>query len=227
MDGAQILVVEDEAVVAMDIQIKLMNMGYSVVALIRSGEEAVQTASEMCPDLILMDIRLQSEMDGVTAAACIQASNPTPVVYMTAHGDQETLGRARTTEPRSYIIKPFDEQEFQVTIEAALNVQHRVVIRENSEREYANAMEGAVKLAQRQQELSALNSAFQKHLRAIAGGSRDSQAFPRYVKNIVNQAQQSLDKLNYQLQDEPFQNGSLPIDDLTLDYTNADAETSS
>ena len=64
MDGAQILVVEDEAVVAMDIQIKLMNMGYSVVALIRSGEEAVQTASEMCPDLILMDIRLQVQRDG-------------------------------------------------------------------------------------------------------------------------------------------------------------------
>ena len=91
MDRTQVLVVEDEAVVAMDIQSKLEDMGYSVMALIRSGEEAVQTACEMRPDLILMDISLRGDMDGISAAALIQECNPTPLVYMTAHGDPETL----------------------------------------------------------------------------------------------------------------------------------------
>ena len=80
MDRAQILVVEDEAVVAMDIQCKLEDLGYSVIALVRSGKEAVQTAREMGPDLILMDIILKDDMDGISAAARIQEFNPTPMV---------------------------------------------------------------------------------------------------------------------------------------------------
>ncbi len=108
MDRLQILVVEDEAIVALDIQSKLEDLGYTVIALIRSGEEAVQTACEMRPDLILMDISLQGSMDGISAAACIQECNPTPVVYMTAHGDKDTLHRAKMTEPLGYIVKPFD-----------------------------------------------------------------------------------------------------------------------
>ena len=122
MDRAQVLVVEDEAVVAMDIQSKLEELGYSVIALIRSGEEAVQTACEMRPDLILMDIKLHGDFDGISAAACIQECNPTPVVYMTAHGDKDTLHRANMTEPLGYIIKPFDEQDLRAAIEVALTL---------------------------------------------------------------------------------------------------------
>ena len=163
MGRAQIMVVEDEAIVAMDIQSRLEDLGYSVIASIRSGEEAVRTAGEMRPDLILMDINLQGDMDGISAAACIQERNPTPVVYMTALGDKETLHRAITTEPMGYIIKPIDEQKLRAAVEVALN-QHRMVVeREAAQREQAKeaVMERTVDLAQRHRELSALNTAFQ------------------------------------------------------------------
>ena len=111
MGPAQILVVEDETVVALDIQNQLEDLGYSVIASIRSGGEAVQTAGELLPDLILMDIHLQGVMDGISAAACIQECNPIPVIYMTAHGDKETLQRAKMTGPLGYIIKPIEEQD--------------------------------------------------------------------------------------------------------------------
>ena len=227
MDRAKILVVEDEAVVAMDIQTKLENLGYSVIASIRSGEEAVQIACEMRPDLILMDIHLQGAMDGISAAACIQASSPIPVAYMTAHGDQETFYRAKMTEPLAYIIKPFDEQELQATIEAALNMHHLVVLREDAEREYAIAVETAVQLGQKQRELAALNTTFQKQLAASEEESRNSQALLKCVKDIVIQIQQSLDELDNRLRDEPLQIASLPIDNLTFDLPNADTHPSS
>lgn len=229
MNGAQtqIMVVEDEALVALDVQTKLENLGYSVIASIRSGEEAVRTACEMRPDLILMDIHLQGDMDGISAAASIQASSPTPVAYMTADGDQRTFYRARMTEPLGYIIKPFDEQQLQATIKAALNMHLVKVTREDADLEYANPIESAVELKQKRQELAALNAAFQKHLKASDEESRNSQAFLNYVKDIVNQIQQSLEELNYRLINEQFQIESLPIDNLALDVPNADAEISS
>ena len=198
MDRAQVLVVEDEAVVAIDIQSKLQDLGYSVIALIRSGEEAVQTACEMRPDLILMDINLQGEMDGISAAACIQKNNSTPVVYMTAHGDSETLRRAKMTEPLGYIIKPFDEQGLRATIEVALNKHHMVATREAAQREHAKeaVRERTVELAQRHRELAALNTAFQKHLKVRDEEAGDCQELRRYVKDVVNRMQGLLDDLN-------------------------------
>ena len=163
MERAQILVVEDEAVVAMDIRSRLEDLGYSVTASVRSGEEAVRSACEIQPDLVLMDINLQGDMDGISAAACIQERNPTPVVFMTAHGDQDTLRRAIMTEPLGYIIKPIDEQKLRAAIEVALNKHHMLVARDAMQRNLAKetAMERTVELAQRHRDLSALNAAFQ------------------------------------------------------------------
>jgi len=229
MDQAQILVVEDEGVVAMDIQCKLEDLGYCVIALIRSGEEAVLTACEMRPDLILMDINLQGDMDGIFAAACIQERNPTPVIYMTAHGDKETLDRAIKTEPLGYIIKPIDEQDLRSAIEVALNKHRMVGTREAALREHAKESVGerTVQLAQRHRELSALNSAFQKHLKVRDQENRNSENLRLYVKDFVNGIQKSLDELNYRLQDESFQVGSLPINNLVLDITIPDEGSSS
>ena len=229
MDRAQILVVEDEAVVAMDIQSKLEDLGYSVIALIRSGEEAVRTADEMHPDLILMDISLQGDMDGISAAACIQECNPTPVVFMTAHGDKETLYRAKMTEPLGYVIKPFDEQDLRAAIEVALNKHHMVISREAAQREHAKeaVRERTVELAQRHRELAALNTAFQKHLKVRDQETRNSQDLRQYVKDAVSLLQASLDELNYRLQDESFQIGPLPINNLMLDVPVSDVETPS
>lgn len=120
MNPVKILVVEDEGVVALDIQSTLQRLGYVVVATAVSGEEAIRKAAEHRPDLVLMDVRLRGEMDGVTAAHTIQMQLETPVIYLTAHADEEILTRAKLTEPVGYIIKPFEERELRTAVELAL-----------------------------------------------------------------------------------------------------------
>ena len=82
-------------------------MGYSVVAEVRSGEDAVDVASQLRPDLVLMDIRLNGEMDGISAAGQIRDQFAIPMVFVTAHADGDTLKRAEVTQPSGYLIKPF------------------------------------------------------------------------------------------------------------------------
>jgi len=120
MEATKILVVEDEAIVAESIKIKLKKMGYSVISTASSGDEAVRKTGEYLPDLVLMDIVLQGEMDGIEAAKQIHTNFKIPVLYLTAYSDDKTLVRAKITEPFGYIIKPFKERELQVAIEIAL-----------------------------------------------------------------------------------------------------------
>jgi PAS domain S-box-containing protein len=114
------MVVEDEKIIANDISYSLEILGYHVVASVAYGEEAVLRASELRPHLILMDIRLKGEMDGISAARQIQALLDIPVIYLTAMADEQTLQRAKLTEPFGYLLKPFDDQELRITIEIAL-----------------------------------------------------------------------------------------------------------
>jgi len=116
----KILVVEDERVVARDIEKRLRKLGYVVPASVALGEEAIEKVAELRPDLVLMDIRLKGAMDGIEAAEQIRADFDTPVVYLTAYADESTLQRAKVTEPFGYIVKPFDERDLQVAIEIAL-----------------------------------------------------------------------------------------------------------
>lgn len=120
MAQAQILVVEDESIVAKAIQRRLTSLGYAVPAVAASGEEAVEKAAQIHPDLVLMDIVLKGEMDGMAAAEYIRTHLSIPVVYLTAYTDDHTLQRAKRTEPFGYILKPFEERELQTTIEMAL-----------------------------------------------------------------------------------------------------------
>ncbi|EKQ53248.1 MAG: CheY-like receiver domain-containing protein [Methanobacterium sp. Maddingley MBC34] len=115
-----ILVVEDEAIVAMGIKQKLEDLGHQVVDIVFTGEDAVQTALKKEPDLILMDIVLKGSMDGIEAAAKIRNQMDIPVIYLTAYSDEEVLERARMTEPYGYIIKPFKKSELNANIEMAL-----------------------------------------------------------------------------------------------------------
>jgi len=115
----QILVVEDEVIVAMDIQRRLKNLGYIVPFVVSSGEDAITKVSENHPDLVLMDINLYGEMDGIEAAAKIHAFSDVPIIYLTAYTDDKTLERAKISEPYAYIIKPFKDRELQVNIEIA------------------------------------------------------------------------------------------------------------
>jgi two-component system cell cycle sensor histidine kinase/response regulator CckA len=117
---ATILVVEDEGIVAMDLQQRLSGMGYSVPAVAASREEALRKAAEMRPDLVLMDIRLKGYVDGVEIAGTIREMLDVPHVFLTAYSDPATLARAKVTEPFGYIVKPFDDATLRRTIEMAL-----------------------------------------------------------------------------------------------------------
>lgn len=120
MPPSRILVVEDESIVALGIEHRLQTLGYEVAASVASGEAAIQQAAETRPDLVLMDIQLQDEMDGIEAARQIRTRFNVPVVYLTAHADHHTVQRAKITEPFGYIIKPFQEHDLHIAIEMAL-----------------------------------------------------------------------------------------------------------
>lgn len=121
MVKANIQIVEDERIVAFNIQKRLEEIGYAVSANVASGEEAIQKAAQTPPDLVLMDIKLKGRIDGIEAASEIQSSLNIPVVYLTAYTDEETLQRAKVTEPYGYILKPFDTRDLCTTIEIALH----------------------------------------------------------------------------------------------------------
>ncbi len=139
----RIMIVEDEVIVAMDVQQRLERLGYNVVAHATSGEEAITLAMREMPDLILMDIKIQGEMDGIDAAARIRATHDIPIIYVTAFSGDDTINRARQTEPFGYLIKPFDDRELRSSIEIAI-YKHRMErkLRESEER-YALAARAA------------------------------------------------------------------------------------
>ncbi|MEW6499674.1 MAG: response regulator, partial [Cyanobacteriota bacterium] len=107
-------------IVALNIQRRLEGIGYSIVASVSSGEEAIAAAGEMNPDLVLMDIKLEGSVDGIEAAAQIRWRFQIPIVYLTAYTNEETLNRAKLTEPYGYILKPFEARDLATTIEVAL-----------------------------------------------------------------------------------------------------------
>jgi PAS domain S-box-containing protein len=120
MATKQILVVEDERIVAEHIRRSLQNMGYSVPVVVLSGEKAIKEVEDTHPDLVLMDIVLEGEMDGIETAQQIHSRFNIPVVYLTAYSDDIILEQAKITEPFGYVIKPFNQRELQITIEIAL-----------------------------------------------------------------------------------------------------------
>ena len=119
-EKSRILVVEDEAIVAADIQDRLTALGYQVVGTTGNGEEAVRLAARVHPNVVLMDIILDSTMDGVQAADLIRKDHDIPVIFLTAHSDEKTLQRARISEPFGYIVKPFEEHSLHATIQMSL-----------------------------------------------------------------------------------------------------------
>ena len=121
MNPIKILVVEDEVIVAEDIGFRLKKLGYIVTATVASGEEAIEKIAENRPDLVLMDIVLKGDMDGVTAAEKIRNRVNIPTVFLTAYADDQTLQRAKLTNPFGYIIKPFQQNDLRVAIEIALH----------------------------------------------------------------------------------------------------------
>ena len=127
MTRATILVVEDERITAEDIKAGLKFAGYKVPVICSTGEDAVRQAARLEPDLILMDIKLKGEMDGIEAAAEIRKVQDIPVIYLTAYSDEKTVERAKLTEPSGFLVKgqgmlskPFEERELHAAIEITL-----------------------------------------------------------------------------------------------------------
>ncbi|MEH2382914.1 MAG: EAL domain-containing protein [Nostoc sp.] len=121
MSKVNILIVEDEFIVAMDIKKRLENFGYSVLGVVDSGEEAIEKAADNSLDLVLMDIILKGNMDGIESAQIIHNIFNIPVIYLTVDDDEKTLERAKVTDPFGYIIKPFKEKELKFNIEISLS----------------------------------------------------------------------------------------------------------
>ena len=124
MSKSKIMIVEDESIIAEDLADSLEDMGYIVVDIVSSGEEAILMAAEKQPHLILMDVMLQGEIDGITAAEEIYSSLQIPIIFLTAYSDNQTLQRVKATNPFGYIVKPFEERNLYLTIEIALERHH-------------------------------------------------------------------------------------------------------
>ena len=118
-----ILIVEDERIVAKDLQQTLAGMGYDAFAIASSAEEAIARASEKCPDIVLMDIRIKGTLDGIQTAGILRSKFDVPIIYLTAHADEATLTRAKTTEAYGYLLKPVRSAELRSAVEVAVYKQ--------------------------------------------------------------------------------------------------------
>jgi PAS domain S-box-containing protein len=121
MDRPRILIVEDERIVALDLAGTLNELGYSVAGVATKGEEAIDRAQQLAPHLILMDVRLAGSLDGIRTAEIIRKRRDVPIVYLTAHSDDETLRRAAESSASGYLVKPFKSPELRCAIEIALH----------------------------------------------------------------------------------------------------------
>ncbi|MEN9202150.1 MAG: response regulator [Thermostichus sp. DG_1_6_bins_120] len=161
-----ILVVEDEKIIAKDIANVLKKFGYTVPAIASSGEEAIRRLEEASVDLVLMDIVLKGDIDGIEATKRITERFNIPVVHLTAYADDDTLSRVKETQPFGYIIKPFKERELYTTIEIALH-NHRQSI-ENRKAEEKKIEELRQNLHRLQQFTDVKGSLFKKFLQDLS-----------------------------------------------------------
>ncbi|MEH2204530.1 MAG: ATP-binding protein [Nostoc sp.] len=162
MGQARILVVEDEVIVARTIANQLSQLGYIVTGTASSGKVAIAKASETQPELVLMDIILKGDMDGIATATQIREQLDVPIIYLTAYGDDHTLERAKITQPFGYIVKPFTTKDLKIAIEIGL-LKHRLEreLRENRDQlaTLLNSMSDAVIAANEQGKITFMNPA--------------------------------------------------------------------
>ncbi len=184
MAKPKIILVEDEYVIAMEIQDRLEKLGYDVCATIPSGEKAVEKIKDLQPDLVIMDIMLEGNMDGIETAEQIQNIMDIPVVYLTAYSDKETLERAKITQPFGYIIKPLEERELHSNIEIAL-YKHSIEqkLKENEEwlSTTLKSIGDAVITTDKKGKITFINSIAE----ALTGWKHD-QVFGKEVNKIFN-----------------------------------------
>jgi len=141
MNGARVLIVEDEGILAMTLEKKLARLGYSTLQPVSTGQEAVFTVKNEQPEIVLMDINLSGDMDGITAAGHIQSFSDVPIVYLTCHSDEPLLERAKQTQPYGYLIKPVSIQDLKACLEIAIHQYTLDKKLEESEKRYRSIVE--------------------------------------------------------------------------------------
>lgn len=194
MQNIKVLIVEDEEIVAFDIESILHSLGYEICGVVSSAEEAIASTSLYLPDLILMDIMLKGSMDGIQAAAEIHKGFNIPIVYLSAYGDTNTIERAKLTEPFGYLLKPFAEKELHTVIEIALT-------RHYAEQKVRQALET-------EKELSKLKSLF------VANASHEFRTPLATIRSSVDLLELYSKGLMDQQKNKHFQRINLAIDQL-------------
>ncbi|MEM3373422.1 MAG: response regulator, partial [Candidatus Anstonellales archaeon] len=117
---ARIFIVEDESIFALELQQRVIDIGHSVAGVADNGKEAIEKVLDVKPDLILMDIHLKGEIDGIQTAQQILSKYRVPIVYLTDYSDDETVSRAKITSPHGYLVKPIEDRELYISIEVSL-----------------------------------------------------------------------------------------------------------
>lgn len=175
MEKITILVVEDESIVAKDIQNTLIKLGYNVPATASSAVTAFDKLDEVKPDLVFLDIKLKGDTDGIQIAEKIKTEYGIPVIFLTSYVDKSTLDRAKVTEPYGYLIKPFNESDLQSTVEMALYKSKKDQELRINKNLYANALshlDEAILLTDEQGKITFLNNKAEN----ITGYGNDSAA---------------------------------------------------
>jgi two-component system, sensor histidine kinase and response regulator len=188
--GARILVVEDDGVLALNLADTLDELGYTVAGTATRGEEAIDLARRLHPDLILMDVGLAGQIDGIAAAETIRDEHDVPVVFLTSHADEDTLHRATHADPSAYLVKPFKAPDLRCVIEIALH-KHAIDLRLRENERWLE-----LTLQQRTAALEAANSELEAFNYSVAHDLRAP------LRGIDSFSQLLIDKHSQQLDDE-------------------------
>ncbi len=203
MSDENILVVEDERLVAEDIKETLEELGYDVIGIVDNGERAVERAREQMPDLVLMDIVLKGEMDGIKAAHIIRSELDIPVIYLTAYADDKRLKRAKATEPYGYIIKPYRERELHSNIEIALSKNKMEKKLQESERRYRALFENtgtAMALVEEDKTPSLVNEEFEK----LTGYSKEEvEGKMKWTEGVTDEDLEQMEMYHEKRREDP------------------------
>lgn len=154
MEKTKILVVEDEVITAMSLEASLESLGYQVTSIVNSGEAALSSIDSNKPDIVLMDIKIKGDMDGIDTAEIIRERFDLPFVFSTAYLDQEKIERAKITMPFGYVLKPIQERELKVTLEMAIHTSKIEADRKEAER----------RLIDREQQLNTIYNATSNYM---------------------------------------------------------------
>ncbi len=207
MAPVRILIVEDEKLVADDLQETLQGLGYEVPAAVASGEEALEKVAETSPDLVLMDIRLAGSLDGVQTSDLIQSQLQIPIVYLTANADRATLERVKASHPFGYILKPFNEKILATTIDIALS-------RHQAEQDIRQT------LSTTETELQAVKQKAQQqseHISIMAHELRNPITAIKFAVEMLTNHSQSLPAEKRERYIERIQNATKSLNDLLED----------